>query len=71
VRNLIAIYLFTKNKKLTKKNIENEIERRFDIKIEDLKSNIVKKDFLRRYKEFYKKFEKKIIKNATKQERSN
>lgn len=71
VRNLIAIYLFTKNKKLTKENIEKEVGKKFNIKIEDLKNNIVEKDFLRKYKEFYKKFEKEIIKNAAKQEKLN
>ncbi|MBS3157058.1 hypothetical protein J4442_02685 [Candidatus Woesearchaeota archaeon] len=70
-RNLMAIYLFIKNKKLTKENIEKEIERKFNLKIEDIKNNIVEKEFLRKYKEFYKKFEKEIIKNAAKQEKIN
>ena len=67
----MAIYLFIKNKKLTKENIEKEIERKFNLKIEDIKNNIVEKEFLRKYKEFYKKFEKEIIKNAAKQEKIN
>ena len=71
VRNLIAIYLFTKNKKLTKENIEKEIEKKFNLKIEELKNNIVGKDFLRKYKNFYRKFEREIIKNAAKQEKFN
>src|SRR3989344_4574611 len=71
VRNLIAIYLFTQNKKLTKKTVEQEIEKKFNIEIDDLNKNIVSKDFLKRYKSFYNNFENKIIKNAAKQEKAD
>lgn len=67
IRNLIAIYSFIKNMKLSRKNIEKEIKEKFGIEIEDLKNNLINKDFLKKYKNFYLKLEKEIIKNATKQ----
>lgn len=70
-RNLIAIYLFIKNKKISKTNIEKEIRKKLDIEIEDLKNNLIAKDFFRRYKNFYSKLEKELIENAAKQEKIN
>ncbi|MBU2639455.1 MAG: hypothetical protein KKG75_01970 [Nanoarchaeota archaeon] len=70
-RNLMAIYLFLKSKNLSKKKIDEEIEKKFKIDIEDLRDNIVSKDFLRRYKNFYSKFENEIIKNAAKQKKAS
>ncbi|MBU2639797.1 MAG: hypothetical protein KKG75_03800 [Nanoarchaeota archaeon] len=70
-RNLIAIYLFVKQKHLSKENIEREIEEKFNIESEELKNNIIDEKFIKKYKKFYKKFEKEIIKNAAKQEKAN
>ena len=64
-RNLIAIDLFVKKIHLSKNKINNEIERRFNVKIEDLKNNTVDNNFFRKYKTFYKKFENELIENAT------
>ncbi len=70
-RNLMAIYLFTRNISLSKKRIDGEIERKFDIEIDNLKCNLVDDNFLKKYKTFYYKFEKELIKNAAEQEKTN
>lgn len=66
-RNLTAIYLFINNKKLSEDNLEKEMRKKLDIEIEDLKNNLINKNFLRKYKPFYLKLEKETIKNAAKQ----
>ncbi len=68
VRNLIAIYLFINNKRLSEDNLEKEIRKKLDIEIENLRNNLINKDFLKKYKNFYLKLENEIIKNAAKQE---
>ena len=70
-RNLMAIYLFTRNILLSKKRIDVEIERKFNIEVNNLKYNLVDNKFLKKYKDFYFKFEKEIIKNAAEQEKAN
>lgn len=68
VRNLIAIYLFINNKRLSEENLEKEIRKKLNIEIEDLKNNLINKNFLKKYNNFYLKLEKEVIKNAAKQE---
>ena len=70
-RNLMAIYLFTRKISLSKKRIDGEIERKFNIGIDNLKCNLVDNHFLKKYRTFYYKFEKEIIKNAAEQEKTN
>ena len=70
-RNLMTIYLFIKNKKLSNESVEREIRKKFNIEIEDLKNNILDKNFLKEYKNFYIKLENEIIKNASKKEQIN
>ena len=70
-RNLMAIYLFTRDILLSKKRIDVEIERKFNIEVNNLKYNLVDNKFLKKYKDFYFKFEKEIIKNAAEQEKAN
>ena len=70
-RNLMAIYLFTRNINLSKKRIDREIGKKFDIEADNLKYNLVDNKFLKKYKDFYFKFEKEIIKNAAEQEKTN
>ena len=69
-RNLMAIYLFIEDKKLFENNLNKEIGEKLNVKIEDLKNNLVDKNFLKRYKRFYIKLEKEIIKNAAKPEQT-
>jgi|SRR3989344_1169590 len=68
-RNMMAISMFIKNKNISNKSIEKEIEKELDTNIEDLKNNLVTNDFFKRYKTFYSKLEKEIIENASKQEK--
>lgn len=69
-RNTIAIDLFLKHKKLTKDGVDREIERVFNVKIRDIKENILdKKEFIKKYKIIYKKLFENImegVKNSSK-----
>ncbi len=71
IRNMIAIFLYLQHKKIDKEIIDKEIERLFNVTIEDVKKNMLKKDkFLKKYKTTYKKTFEKImdsIKNGSKQ----
>ncbi|MBI2003877.1 hypothetical protein HYS72_00230 [Candidatus Pacearchaeota archaeon] len=71
IRNLMAIYLFIKNKILSENNIEKEIRKNLYMEIEDIKKNLIKEDFVKKYKNFYYQLEKEIIKNASKQEQAD
>ena len=62
--NMIAILLFIQNEKLTKKLVEDSIEKTFNIKIEKIKYNLIEKsEFIKRYKEIYKKTFDLIMEN--------
>lgn len=72
-RNMIAISEFIKNRKITKENVDNKIKKFFNVKIEDLKNNLIedKKEFIKKYKAIYKKTFNIImdgVKNSSKQE---
>ena len=55
-RNMIAIYLFLKNKKLSKKIVDNEIKKNLDTDTEKIKQNLMNKHiFLKKYKKMYEK----------------
>ena len=71
LRNITAIALFIKSKYLSKESIDREIEKTFNLKVEDIKNNLVDRVFLKKYKKFYKKLMDGIIKNAAKQEKSD
>ncbi len=60
VRNTVAIFLFLTNKKVTMHAIENEIEKTLNTSAIKVKENMLnKKEFLRKFKEYYAKtFEK-------------
>jgi hypothetical protein len=63
-QNMIAIYLFLKNKKVTKDEIVYEIEKQFNLNKEEIKeNNIEKKEFLKKYKEIYNKTFDLIMEN--------
>lgn len=63
-RNLIAIFLFLQNKKISKQEIDKKIEMLFGIKIEELKQNLLDKSkFLKEYKLLYRKIFNKIMQN--------
>jgi len=54
--NMISILLFVQNKKLSKKLVEDSIEKTFNIEIEKIKYNLIEKsEFIKKYKEIYKK----------------
>lgn len=62
--NLVSLVLFVQNEKVTKEKITKEIERIFDIKIKDLKGNVLEKNtFLKKYKETYNQAFKLIMEN--------
>ena len=54
--NMVSILLFIQNKKLDKEIINKEIGRAFNIKINDLKRNLInKQNFIKKYKEIFNK----------------
>ena len=75
IRNMVAILLFIKNKKINKRIVNEKIEELFKIGIEELKQNMLdKKSFIKKYKKIYNEIFNKIMKgieNATKQEKIN
>ncbi|MFH1358500.1 MAG: hypothetical protein ABIH37_01280 [archaeon] len=70
-RNTTAISQFFKNKEITKNIIDKEIEKTFNIKINEIKQNLIeKKSFLKKYKTYHNQIFNKImkeIKNDSKQ----
>ncbi len=54
-RNMVAIFLYIKHKKISKENIDKEILKLFNIKdINEIKKNMLDKDiFLKKYKSIY------------------
>ena len=64
IRNLIAICLFIKNKKISKDSIEKEIKKVFDIGVEEIFLDNLNKDFLNKYKKLYKTTFKEVMEYA-------
>lgn len=64
-KNLFAILLFAEGKKVSEKEVNRKIEELFDVKIENLKDNLIEKSsFIKEYKEIYDKTQKEIDKNV-------
>ena len=62
VRNMTAIYLFLKEKKISVDLINKEIDKIFDAGAEEIKQNIInKKKFIKKYKKIYNVTFKKIL----------
>lgn len=62
--NMISILLFIQGKKLDKETINKDIERIFNMKIKELKNNLInKRNFLRIYKEIFSKTFNLILDN--------
>ncbi len=71
-RNMIAVLIFIQNKKLTRESVDKEIERLFNIKIKDIKNNMIenKSKFMKKYKSLYNKIFNKLmegVRNSSKQ----
>ena len=63
IRNLIAIKLFLTTKKITKENVNKEIQKIFRTDIEKIKYNLLNKDsFIKKYKNVYNKTFNEIMK---------
>ncbi|MEK6932826.1 MAG: hypothetical protein AABW56_03480 [Nanoarchaeota archaeon] len=63
IRNMIAIFLYLKNKKISKEIIDREITKYFNLNIKQIKQNMIEEDiFLKKYKIIYKETFDKIIK---------
>ena len=64
-RNMVAIFLYIKHKKVNKETVDKEIERIFNIKsIQEIKQNMLnKEEFLRLYKKIYSNTFNKIMEN--------
>ena len=64
-RNMVAIFLYIKSKKINKEIVDKEIEKLFNIKsIQEIKQNILNKDeFLKLYKKIYNNTFNKIMEN--------
>lgn len=71
IRNVVSIYLFIKDKKISESNIDKEIKEKLETEPEELKNNFLDKKILTKYKNFYSKLEEEIIKNAAKQEKTD
>ena len=64
-RNLVAISLFIEKKEISKDKVDSAINEIFGNKAaESLKENIIKEDFLIKYKKFYKNVQNKILKGV-------
>ena len=61
--------MFIQNKKLSKEIVEKEIEKLFDIKINDLKGNIIEESFILKYKEIFNKTFSLVLDNIKGEER--
>lgn len=61
--NMVSISLFIQKKKLSKESVNKEIEKLFRIKISEIKENLVRENFLRRYKEIFNKTFNLILNN--------
>ncbi len=65
--NMISILIFIEGKKLTKEVVNNEIENLFDKSIDDIKYNLLNKDFLSKFKKIYNKTLNLILENIKKE----
>ena len=62
--NMVSILLFIQNEKLSKEIVNKEIEKIFEVKVNDIKRNMIKKDkFLNEYKNVYGKTFNLILDN--------
>jgi len=62
--NMFSILLFIQNNKLNRNIVEKKIEDSFNIKIKDIKENVIeKKGFLMKYKKIYNQTFKLIMRN--------
>ncbi|MBI3623702.1 hypothetical protein HY212_06520 [Candidatus Pacearchaeota archaeon] len=72
LRNMVAIYLFLENKKISKDSIEKEIKTAFQLDVEKIRQNLIDKEgFIKKYKSMYNEVSNKIfegVKNGSKQE---
>ncbi len=70
IRNLVAIFLYLKNKKINKEKVDKTIKEIFKKEIREIKENLLEKNkFLKRYNQIYNQTFNKImqgIKNASK-----
>lgn len=64
--NMVSIFLFIQGKKLSKEIVNKEIEKIFNINIKELKENLIKQDFLKKYKEIFNKTFSLILDNIKK-----
>nr|QBM01351.1 hypothetical protein [uncultured archaeon] len=56
IRNMISIMLFIQDKSITNETVNNEIERMFNVKIKEIKENLLEKQaFLKEYRRIYNK----------------
>lgn len=54
--NMVSILLFIQNKKLSKENVNKDIEKLLSISIKELKENLInKQDFIKKYRTVYTK----------------
>jgi len=61
IRNLVAIYLYLDSKKVDKKKVDMEIEKKFE-KVEKIKKNMLEKNiFLKKFKGIYNKTFEKVM----------
>ena len=67
--NMVSILMFIQNKKLSKEIVEKEIEKLFDIKINDLKGNMIEESFILKYKEIFNKTFSLVLDNIKGEER--
>lgn len=61
--NMISILLFIQGKKLSKDIVNKEIEKLFNVKINNIKDNLIKQEFLREYKKIFSKTFNLILEN--------
>lgn len=61
IRNMIAIDLFLKGRKITTENINREIRKHFKVDIKDIKENIIDRTIINKYKKKHKKLFNKIM----------
>ena len=71
IRNVISIYLFLRDKKISELNVKKEIREKIGVEQEELINNMIDRRILIKYRDFYSKLEEEIIKNAAKQEKTN
>lgn len=64
ILNIMAILLFIQNKKLSKESVNDNIEKVFGIKIDEIKQNLIEKDkFIKKYSKIYNKTFNTIMEN--------